>query len=268
MACKCLDMNGNGNDSDVIECIDYARTNGARIITASFDSPSYSQALSNAIHAVREAGILVVASAGNNAANIDLSPRYPAAYNIDNIVSVAYTTRTDALGALSNYGVTNVDLAAPGAAMYSTFFVSDTSYLGAPSIQGTSFAAPYVAGALALMLTKFPSDNYRQLIDRLLNATDPIPALTARCATGGRLNLRKALSPPITLTLIGSTGGGAFPMRVAGGPNRRIVIEFTTDLATWTPVFTNTTSATGTFDFVDAPPAPLTQRFYRATASP
>ena len=152
--------------------------------------------------------------------------------------------------------------------MYSTFFASDTSYLGAPSIQGSSFAAPYVAGALALMLTKFPSENYRQLIDRLLNATDPIPALAGKCVTGGRLNLRKALSPPITLTSIGSAGGGSFLLRVAGGPNRRIVIEFATDLTAWTPIFTNTTSATGTFDFVDAPSAPLTQRFYRATAAP
>lgn len=268
MACKCLDSTGNGNDSDVIECIDYARTNGARIITASLDSPSYSQALSNAIHAVREAGILFVASAGNNSANIDLSPRYPAAYDIDNIVSVAYTTRTDALGSLSNYGATNVDLAAPGAAMYSTFFASDTSYLGAPSIQGSSFAAPYVAGAFALMLTKFPSENYRQLIDRLLDATDPIPALTGKCVTGGRLNLRKALSPPITLTSIGSASVGSFPMRVSGGPNRQIVIELTEDLTAWTPIFTNTTSTIGTFDFVDMPPAPLTQRFYRATAAP
>ena len=151
--------------------------------------------------------------------------------------------------------------------MYSTFFASDTSYLGAPSIQGSSFAAPYVAGALALMLTKFPSEDHRQLIDRLLNATDPLPALTGRCATGGRLNLRKALSPPITLALIGGAGG-SFPLRVAGGPNRQIVVEFTTDLTAWTPIFTNTTSATGMFDFVDAPSAPLTQRFYRATAAP
>jgi subtilisin family serine protease len=268
MACKCLDSSGNGNDSDVIECIDYARTNGARIITASLDSPSFSQALSNAVLAAREAGILFVASAGNNTANIDLNPRYPASYDIDNIISVAYTTRTDALGSLSNYGATNVDLAAPGAAMYSTFFASDTSYLGAPSIQGTSFAAPYVAGALALMLTKFSSENYQQIIERLLNATDPIPALTGKCATGGRLNVRKALSPPITLALIGSAGGGSFPMRVSGGPNRQIVIEFTTDLTTWTPVFTNTTSAAGTFDFEDVPSASPTQRFYRATAEP
>src|SRR5262249_55816856 len=46
MACKCLDSAGNGNDSDVIECLDYARTNGARVINASLDSPTYSQAMS------------------------------------------------------------------------------------------------------------------------------------------------------------------------------------------------------------------------------
>src|SRR5262249_59868845 len=110
MACKCLDASGNGGDSDIIACIDYARTNGARVITASFDSPTYSQALSNAIVSAPDAGMIFFASCGNNAANIDVNPRYPACYDIDNIVSVAYSTRNDTLGTFSNYGATNVDL--------------------------------------------------------------------------------------------------------------------------------------------------------------
>src|SRR5436190_1200781 len=121
------------------------RTNGARIINASLDSPAFSQAFSNAIYAAREAGIIFVASAGNNSANIDLSPRYPSCFDIDNIISVAYTTRNDVLGGLSNFGATNVDLAAPGAVMYSCFFTADNAYLGGTFLQGTSFAAPYVA---------------------------------------------------------------------------------------------------------------------------
>ena len=65
MACKCLNNAGNGNVSDLIACIDYARTNGAKIINASLDSPSFSIALSNAIVSTRDAGIIFVASAGN-----------------------------------------------------------------------------------------------------------------------------------------------------------------------------------------------------------
>jgi subtilisin family serine protease len=252
----------------VIECIDYARTNGVRIINASLDSPTYSQAMSNAIYSVREVGIIFIASAGNVSVNIDLNPRYPSCYEIDNIVSVAYTTPFDTLGSFSNYGATNVDLAAPGAAVYSTFFTADNAYLGASAIQGTSFAAPYVAGTFALMLSKYRSENYQDIISRVLNATDPLPALSGKCVTGGRLNLRKALSPPINLTAIAVSTGGPFSLRVSGGPNRTCVIERTTDLTSWEPIHTNITSAASTFDFTDSQPGIPAQRFYRAVSTP
>jgi subtilisin family serine protease len=273
MACKCLDKDGNGNDSDIIECIDYARTNGARIINASLDSNNFSQALSNAIYAARDAGIIFVASAGNNSANVDLSPRYPACYDIDSIVSVAYTTRTDALGSLSNFGATNVDLAAPGAAMYSCFFSADNSYLGGSFLQGTSFAAPYVAGTFALMLAKYPAETHQQIITRVLSATDPLPALAGKCVTGGRLNLRNALSPPIHLAALFTGNQQPFQFRVTDGPNRTFTIQVSTNLsdtntASWVSLLTNTTSCAGTFDFTDNQSTNSPQRFYRAVSSP
>jgi len=268
MACKCLDSAGNGNDSDLITCVDYARTNGAKIISASLDSAAYSQALSNAIYSARNAGIIFVASCGNNSINLDISPRYPACYDIDNIVSVAYTTRNDGLGILSNYGRTNVDLAAPGEQMYSTFSTSDTAYFGGVFLNGTSLAAPSVAGALSLMLAQYPTETHSQIIARLLNATDPLPALAGKCVSGGRLNLRKALSPPISLTAIPAVGGGPFQMRVSAGPNRTCVVELSADLKFWSPTFTNTTAASGTFDFTDDQPTSSGPRFFRVVAPP
>ena len=268
MACKCLDSAGNGSDSDLIAGIDYARTNGARIINTSLDSSGYSQALSNAVLSARNAGIIFVASCGNNSLNVDASPRYPACYNIDNIVSVAYTTRDDVLGSLSNFGATNVDLAAPGEQMYSTFFASDSSYLGGNFLQGTSLAAPYVTGALALMLAKYPAENYRQVINRLMNTTDPLPSLSGKCVTGGRLNLRNALNPFIRLAVIPTAGATPFQLRLASEPNRTYIIEATTDLLSWSPAFTNATSTNGTFDFTDDQSTSPVQRFYRAVASP
>ena len=269
MAGKCLNSSGNGNVSDLITCIDYARTNGAKIINASLDSPSFSLALSNAIVSTRDAGIIFVASAGNGnpGANADINPTYPACYKIDNIVSVAYTTRNDALGNLSNYGATNILLAAPGDQIYSTARSSDSNYnsFTFSFTAGTSYAAPYVSGALALMLAKFPTENYQQIIARLLNATDPLPSLTGKCVTGGRLNLHKALSPPINLTTL---AGGLFQVRVSAGPNRLCVVQKTTDLTNWSPIFTNTTSANGTFDFADPQSTNSAQSFYRATAAP
>jgi len=263
MAGKCLDGSGNGTDSTLISCIDYARTNGAKIINASLDSPGYSAAVSNAIVACRDAGIIFVSSAGNNGANIDVTARYPSCYDIDNIVSVAASTRTDDLWSSSNYGLTNVDLAAPGASMYSTFFPADNSYIGGSFLNGTSLAAPYVAGTLALMLAKFPDETYQQIIARLLAATDPLPSLTGKCVTGGRLNVRKALSPDIQLTM---TGALPFRFSVAAGPNRQCIVESSTNLLNWTSIATNTTSTNGTFLFTNNVTVP--PQFFRAFAAP
>ncbi|MDB6108978.1 MAG: peptidase and in kexin sedolisin, partial [Pedosphaera sp.] len=185
---------------------------------------------------------------------------------LDNIVSVAYTTRNDSLGSLSNYGATNVDLAAPGDQIYSSFFLSDSSYIG--PLAGTSFAAPYVTGTLALMLVKFPTETYQQIINRVLNAADPLPALAGKCVTGGRLNLRKALSPPIRLTALPATANGSFQLHLSGGPNRTCVIQVASDLTNWLPLHTNTTSANGTFDFTDSQANSPARRFYRAVSAP
>jgi subtilisin family serine protease len=269
MGCKCISSSGIGFESDLISCIDFARTNGARVVNASLDSTGYSQALSNAIFSLRDAGIIFVASAGNNSQDIDVTPHYPAALNIDNVVSVAYTTRTDSLGFLSNYGATNVDLAAPGDQIYSTWSPSDSSYYPPFSfnVAGTSYAAACVSGSFALMLARYPGETHQQTISRVLNATDPLPSLAGKCVTGGRLNLRKALSPPISLMPLAPTGDGSIPFRVTAGPHRVCVIEGSTNLINWTPFFTNTTGASGTFDFTNGPSANSLFRLFRAVSS-
>jgi len=267
MACKCLN-NGIGSDSTVIACIDYAIMNGAKIINASFDSPTPSLALSNAIVAARDAGIIWVASAGNNTYNVEVNPSYPTCYGIDNVVSVAYTTRTDALGSLSNYGATHVALGAPGDQIYTTFAASD-SYYWPPNglnLAGTSFSAPYVSGALALMLAKYPTENYQQIIQRLLNATDPLPSLAGKCVTGGRLNLKKALNPPIWLAPVPTANAGTFQLHLSTGANRQCVLQTSTNLTSWTSIYTNLTSTNGTFDFTNLIGSP--QQFFRAVATP
>ena len=268
MACKCLN-NGSGSDSTVIACIDYAITNGARIINASFNSPTPSLALSNAIVSVANAGIIWVASAGDNSYNVEVNPSYHACYGIPNVVAVAYTTRTDALGSASDYGPIHVALGAPGDQIYTTYAASDSSYfppLGINyNIAGTSFSAAYVSGALALMLAKYPTENYQQIIQRLLNATDPLPSLAGKCVTGGRLNLKKALNPPIWLYPVATTNSALFQLHLSTGANRLCVIQASADLLNWTPVYTNTTSTNGTFDYTNALVSP--GQFFRATTT-
>jgi subtilisin family serine protease len=273
MNCRCLDNTGTGSDSSVIACMDFAQTNGARIINASFSSPTPSLAVSNAIIALRDAGIIIVAAAGNGnpGVNVDVNPTYPACYQIDNIVSVAYTTRNDTLGSLSNYGATNVLLAAPGDQVYSTFYSSDTSYYPPTfldiNIAGTSFSAPCVSGACALLLAQYPADTYHDTIARLVNSTDPLSALAGRCRTGGRLNLGRALHS-ILVTAAPVTNSGPFQLCVSGGLNRTSTVQVSTNLTSWSPVFTNTSSTNGTFEFADSLGTNFPQRFYRATASP
>jgi subtilisin family serine protease len=260
MACKAFNASGSGNISDAVTCLDFARTHGARIINASWGFNPDSASLSNAVLSCRDTGIIVVAASGNSTQNIDLIPSYPANYPFDNIVSVAYTTRNDVLASASNYGATNVDLAAPGDSIYSTFPATDSFYF---NISGSSAATPFVSGALALMLAKFPGEAHQQIIARLLAATDPLPSLAGKCVTGGRLNLRKALSPDIQLTPLAAA---PFQFRVAAGPSRECIIEMSTNLTAWAPVHTNTTSASGTFIFTNTIAAP--PQFFRATAAP
>ena len=271
MACVCLNADQTGNDSDVLTCINYAITNGAKIINASFSSTSYSLATSNAIVAARDAGIIVVAAPGNTSANVDVNPTYPACLQIDNVISVAYTTRNDTLGQKSDYGATNVTLAAPGDQMYSTYDASDTSYyppaILSVSLAGTSFSAAYVSGALALLEAQYPADGYQEIISRVLNSADRIPALVGKCRTGARLNIGEAMRT-IDVGVIPTPAGSPFQMRVSGGLNRTCVVEASTNLMSWSPVFTNTSAVNGAFDFTDNAPAGQAQRFFRATASP
>lgn len=191
MALKALDSTGEGSISDVIECLDYARAHGARVVNASWGSYQFtSQALRDAIAALRDAGIIFVAACGNSAGDNDANPLYPASYEFDNIVAVAASTRSDGIAGFSNWGRTTVDLAAPGS-VFSTWNGSDSDYR---SFDGTSMAAPHVTGAVALVWAINPSLPYRQVINTILANTDPLPAFAGKSVTGGRLNLALTLS--------------------------------------------------------------------------
>ena len=190
MACKFLGASG-GLTSDAIECIGYAARNRARIMNNSWGGYGYSQALFDSIAAARTNGILFVAAAGNDANDNDVIPAYPASYQLDNIVAVAAVDRYDKLAVFSNYGLTNVHLAAPGVDIFSTYNGSDTDY---QFLQGTSMASPHVAGVAALVVARYPAIPLFELVERLMLSAVQIPALTNKCRTEGRVNAYNALT--------------------------------------------------------------------------
>ncbi len=195
MALKFLRSSGSGATSDAITCIDYAIANGAHIINASYGvvatggTPQFIPAEYEAIKRLRDAGIIFVAAAGNESSDTDVIASYPASYRLENVISVGNSTNRDEVSTSSNFGSGSVELFAPGSDIYSLAHDA-TLYI---SRSGTSMAAPHVAGALALLKAQFPTDNYRQLINRVLRSVDTPVALAGKSQTSGRLNLDRAI---------------------------------------------------------------------------
>ena len=190
MALKWIASNGNGFTSDAIECIDYMTdmkvNHGVNIVASnnSWRVSSYDQALYDAIAASNAAGIVFVAAAGNYSSDNDVTPVYPASFDLPGIISVAATDHNDLKADFSNWGATTVDLGAPGVNTYSTLPGNSYGYAS-----GTSMASPHVAGAVAFIKGLDPSLTVAEVKEIILGNVDPIPALAGITVTGGRLNL-------------------------------------------------------------------------------
>jgi hypothetical protein len=140
--------------------------------------------------AIRHAGVPVVAAAGNDGQNLSGSPavrRYPAMYQLPNLVTVAASDRSDSILAndriASNYGVNHVEIAAPGEDIVSL------SGSGHALFEGTSFAAPQVAAALALGRSIAPNATANGLVAALLRSARRSPNLADKVTTGGVLDV-------------------------------------------------------------------------------
>jgi subtilisin family serine protease len=190
-----LDSTGSGTTADAVRAIDFAlllkaampEAANLRVLSNSWGGSGFSQTLLDAIDAANSAGVLFVAAAGNNGADLDTAPMYPASFNAANEIAVAATDNTDALAPWSDYSVDSVQIAAPGVNITSTVIGG-----GYQTWSGTSMATPHVSGAAALVLTVCTLST-SALKQTLLNNADPIPALAGKVSTGGRLNVYRAV---------------------------------------------------------------------------
>lgn len=197
LACKFMDSEGRGSVSAAIECLDYIKKlrdeEGIEVIVSnnSWGGSGYSSALEDAIKAQEESGILFVAAAGNDGEDNDSTPQYPASYDVDNIISVAATDRSDSLADFSNYGRQTVDLGAPGVEILSTYLSNDGNY---KYMSGTSMATPFVTGAVALLKAKEPGLKWYEERNLILTGGDEATELEGKTLTGKRLNAYGALN--------------------------------------------------------------------------
>jgi thermitase len=194
MPVKVLDANGSGTLTNVARGITWAADNGAHVLSMSLGGSSGAQSLSDAVNYAWTRGCLIVAAAGNGGSS---SPQYPAYYT--NCIAVAATDSSDTLTYFSQYG-SWVDIAAPGAGIYSTY--RGNSYA---TLDGTSMACPHVSGAAALVWSHAPSLTNQQLRSILETNVDPYQPYAGRtiAPNAGRLNVYRALQA--------AGGGGGTP---------------------------------------------------------
>ncbi len=191
----------------IVSAFTYACAKGARVVNGSFGG-TYSELIQNAITSCPES--LFVFAAGNGGGDQvgddnDAVPHYPCVNSAPNVICVAATSTADDLAGFSNFGLTTVDLAAPGTSIKSTTRSNTYGFLN-----GTSMATPHVAGAAALVLAERPALTVAELRSALLLSVDSVPGLPV--AAGGRLNVARALGqevvPPAGLTASSSSHSG------------------------------------------------------------
>ncbi|MBI4280772.1 S8 family serine peptidase [Candidatus Uhrbacteria bacterium] len=236
MPLRALDSSGSGSSEEVVRAIDYAVRNGARIINVSFTTFETIPAITEAVRRAKDAGVLMVAAAGNDASqNLDFKPIYPACTDgpagENWVLGVAALNRFDQKSSFSNYGSLCVDLSAPGEEIFSTQAAAGGvlqlgSYGGYWS--GTSLAAPMVSGVAALVRSLRPTISREKLIDVLKRTASPIDGLNPDYRGGlgwGRLDAARAVERAVALVPEKETNIRFAVSSEGGSPRVRLLDE-------------------------------------------
>ncbi len=241
LAVKVLGSDAKGSESQIIRGLNYVldqKGRGLNIRVVNMSLTGWRNPIPNperhpygvAHKAVSDAGIVIVVAAGNEKQDIDAPDKYydfkkwewvdlrgrrpyPAAFSFRNMITVASISGDRDLSSFTNFSPNFVHIAAPGSKVYST-----SPGNGYREDQGTSMAAPHVAGAAALIAAEHPGKSAPEIKALILGNTTQNYRLQGRVISGGFLNLESALkaSPtevpvtaisvfPKTVNLVGKT---------------------------------------------------------------
>lgn len=182
MVLKFLDAEGIGTTSAAINSIYYAVDNGAKVLNNSWGGSGYSQALHQAITYSYYQGTVFVAAAGNSGTDNDISPTFPASYDVPNVISVGASTDGDNIANFSNFGEETVDLLAPGVNI-----ISAVRGGGFGVLSGTSMSTPFVAGLAAMVVREAPQFSGFQVKEEILGSVDTTSGANSTTLTRGRV---------------------------------------------------------------------------------
>jgi subtilisin family serine protease len=211
---KFLNASGSGFTSDAVLAVNYLidlkQRHGLNVVAANNSwSVAYSITLHEAFIRAAKANILMVAAAGNNASNNDVTPRYPAGFdttqtpmggselpaNFDAVISVAALTALGDIAPSSNYGATSVDIGAPGAGILST-----GPQNGYRLMTGTSMATAHVTGAAAMYKSMNHTATAEAIRDAILSHGIFTPGLNGRTVAARRLSVGDFSGARMTFT--------------------------------------------------------------------
>ncbi|MFH1326330.1 MAG: S8 family peptidase, partial [Candidatus Falkowbacteria bacterium] len=245
MPLRVLNEEGMGDTQTVARAIDYARQQGADIINLSFVGTGKSLTLEEAIKKAYQAGILIIAAAGNEVSigvNMDTSPQYPICHDGPNgenwVIGVASIDINNRLASFSNFGTNCIDLSAPGVGIFSTVYQNDNYPEFKKYYQsgwaGTSVSTPQVSGTIALIKSLKPDLSLKQIQSLLLNNADNInnQNINYQNLMGqGRLNVYASVSKSIIEKPSQPTGVSKIITSPAanGGPHVRIFKKTNTE---------------------------------------
>jgi serine protease len=198
-----LNVQCTGSVASIAQAIMDSADQGAKVISMSIGGAA-STTEENAVNYAWNKGVLLVAAAGNDgsANSVDFPGAYP------NVIAVAALTSAKVQASYSDSGP-EVDVAAPGSAVLSTYNTNDTSY---SSLDGTSMATPHVAGALALALGCAPAGTTPTAVrDALYSTAEDLGTAGRDDIYGNGL----ARADRLVQAVCGGGGGGNLPPTAA-----------------------------------------------------